>query len=174
MNVFDKDDYNSNDGMLTSIWGPSLWHTLHVMSFNYPVKPTKIHKDNYYNFLISLQSVLPCIHCRNNFFKNLKNCKFSKKIFKNRETFSKFIYDLHNEVNKMLGKKCSISYKEVQNRYEHFRSRCIDKKKKTKYEDGCTKSLYGNKSKCVINIVPKSSKRRTFLMSPKCKIKKRI
>ena len=39
--VYSKEDFESKDGMLTSIWGPSLWHTLHVMSFNYPVKPSK-------------------------------------------------------------------------------------------------------------------------------------
>ena len=44
--VFKKQDYESNDGMLTSIWGPSLWHSLHTMSFNYPNKPTKIQKEN--------------------------------------------------------------------------------------------------------------------------------
>jgi len=39
--VYSPDDYNSNDGMLTSVWGPSMWHYLHTMSFNYPVAPTK-------------------------------------------------------------------------------------------------------------------------------------
>ena len=43
-NTYNKKDYNSEQGMLTSVWGPSLWHFLHVMSFNYPVKPTKIQK----------------------------------------------------------------------------------------------------------------------------------
>ena len=32
--VYDKDDFASGDGMLTSVWGPSLWHYLHTMSFN--------------------------------------------------------------------------------------------------------------------------------------------
>ena len=32
-------DYKSNDGMLTSVWGPSLWHSLHTISFNYPNNP---------------------------------------------------------------------------------------------------------------------------------------
>ena len=36
--TFNKDDYESGDGMLTSVWGPSLWHSIHTMSFNYPVK----------------------------------------------------------------------------------------------------------------------------------------
>ena len=42
--IFKNDDYNSNDGILTSIWGPPLWHFLHSMSFNYPNKPTKLQK----------------------------------------------------------------------------------------------------------------------------------
>ena len=27
--------------MLTAVWGPPLWHTLHTISFNYPIKPSK-------------------------------------------------------------------------------------------------------------------------------------
>ena len=39
--VFKQQDYESSDGMLTYVWGPSLWHFLHTMSFNYPVNPTQ-------------------------------------------------------------------------------------------------------------------------------------
>ena len=42
--TYRKKDYQSGEGMLTSVWGPSLWHTLHTISFNYPVKPTKEQK----------------------------------------------------------------------------------------------------------------------------------
>ncbi len=38
--VFTENDFNSGDGMLTSVWGPALWHSLHTMSFNYPVNPS--------------------------------------------------------------------------------------------------------------------------------------
>ena len=44
--TYNKKDYNSNDGMLTSVWGPSLWHYLHVVSFNYPNNPTNLQKKN--------------------------------------------------------------------------------------------------------------------------------
>jgi len=37
--VYKKKDYNSNDGMLTSVWGPGAWHYIHSVSFNYPVQP---------------------------------------------------------------------------------------------------------------------------------------
>ena len=42
--IFKKHDFISGDGMLTSVWGPSMWHYLHTMSFNYPINPTKEDK----------------------------------------------------------------------------------------------------------------------------------
>ncbi len=47
--VFTRKHYMSGDGMLTSVWGPSLWHYLHTMSFNYPVNPTDANKRHYRN-----------------------------------------------------------------------------------------------------------------------------
>ena len=66
--VYSKDDYNSNDGMLTTVWGPSAWHFLHTMSFNYPVCPKETDKIHYREFILNLKNVLPCGKCR----KNLK------------------------------------------------------------------------------------------------------
>ena len=45
--IFNKSDFESSDGMLTYVWGPSLWHFLHTMSFNYPVKPSCDEKRIY-------------------------------------------------------------------------------------------------------------------------------
>jgi hypothetical protein len=172
-NVFTNKDYNSNDGMMTPIWGPALWHTLHTISFNYPVKPTTEQKEQYYNFFIGLKNVLPCGACRENYAKNLKALPLTLKNFKNRETFSKWVYKIHEQVNTMLNKKSNLSYDDVKNRYEHFRSRClINPDKKQTIESGCTESLYGIKSKCAINIIPKESKKQTFTIDKKCKITK--
>ena len=49
--VYDKNDFSSGEGMLTSVWGPSLWHFLHTMSFNYPTNPNKKHQNQYRNLL---------------------------------------------------------------------------------------------------------------------------
>jgi len=176
MSVFNKEHFNSGDGMLTSVWGPPLWHTLHTISFNYPVKPSKEQKEDYYNYFKSLEKVLPCRYCRDNYGENLKSLKFGKRHFKNRDTLSKFVYNLHEQVNKNLGKKSGLSYSQVRDRYEHFRARCLaDEKKKeskSKKEKGCTNPLYGVKSKCVMNIVPKSSKKESLTINDKCKIKR--
>lgn len=177
-NIFTEDDYNSPDGMMTSVWGPPMWHMLHTISFNYPIIPTDDNKIDYYNFYNNLKNILPCKYCRDNLSKNLKNLSFNKNVFKNRDTLSRFIYCLHEEVNKMLGKKSNLTYEMVRDRYEHFRSRCLNDNEiknttKSNKETGCTKSLYGIKGKCVINIVPKSSRVQSFKMDPKCKIKRK-
>jgi hypothetical protein len=176
--TFKKKDYNSGDGMLTSVWGPAQWHFLHTMSFNYPVSPTPEDKRHYMDYVKNLQHVLPCKYCRINLTNNFKKKPLQMCDMASRETFSRYIYELHETVNKMLKKKSNLSYCDVRERYEHFRSRCTDEKpkvfnfKKTsvrnKTEKGCTEPLYGKKSKCIINIVPQEDKSETFKMDKKC------
>ena len=106
------------------------------------------------------------------------------------DTFSRYIYNLHELVNKLLKKKSNLSYCDVRERYEHFRARCTDEHTestkdinkstndpktnypKTNYpktnEKGCTEPLYGKKSKCVLNIVPKEEKVPTFQVDKEC------
>ena len=174
--IYRKKDYKSGDGMLTSVWGPSLWHYLHTMSFNYPVRPTREDKKHYRQFMIDLQHVLPCKHCRINLKNNFKRLPLRECDLINREAFSRYIYKLHEVVNKMLGKKSGLAYCDIRERYEHFRSRCTEeqpkifkfRKTQKKREKGCTEPLYGKKSKCVIKIVPQEEKCKTFQMDKKC------
>lgn len=184
--TYTSEEYNSNEGMLTAVWGPSLWHFLHTLSFNYPINPTSIQKKQYRDFIYSLQYILPCRYCRENLKKNLKSVCFNDKCLKNRETFSRAIYELHNHINVMLGKKKYKTYEEVRDCYENFRARCKlpikktckqnlkgltksnNNKKSSKKEKGCVNPLYGIKSKCVINIVPKTCKKNTFNVDKQC------
>lgn len=172
--IFSDSDYNSGDGMLTTVWGPPMWHVLHTISFNYPLKPTNQQKKFYYNFYSNLENILPCKYCRDNLKKNLKNLPLNIDVFKNRESLSRFVYDLHETVNHMLGKTSNLTYDDIRERYEHFRSRCLEnpKKNNNKIEQGCTEPLYGIKSKCVLNIVPRDNRLSSFKMDPKCKITK--
>jgi len=128
--VYKKDDFVSSDGMLTTVWGPSIWHYLHTMSFNYPVKPSAEDKKHYYDFMINLQNVLPCKYCRENLKNNYKELPLTKKHMESRESFSRYVYNLHELVNKMLHKKSNLSYCDVRERYEHFRARCTEEKRK--------------------------------------------
>ena len=177
---FSKKELNSNDGMLTTVWGPSMWHYLHIMSFNFPLKPTNLQKNKYLEFIKNLQYTLPCKYCRINLKKNFKILPLNKNTVTSRESFSRYIYNLHELVNTMLNKKSNLSYNDVRQRYEHFRARCTKKnikekifnskkiKKTIKKEKGCTTPYYGKKSKCIIKIVPQDNKCNTFQMDNKC------
>ena len=173
---FTKDDYNSGDGMMTSVWGPATWLTLHTISFNYPINPSNEDKKHYYKYFKNLQHVLPCRYCRENLKKNLQDHKLTKNTMMNRESLSRWVYELHEKVNTLLGKTSGLSYEEVRDRYEHFRSRCLVDPSKPIVNDGiekgCTEPLYGVKSKCVINIVPRDDRLASFKIDPKCVIKK--
>lgn len=182
--IFNEKDYNSGDGMLTSVWGPSLWHSLHTISFNYPIHPTREDKKHYKELILNLVHVLPCKYCRENLRKNLKQLPLTERNMKNRYTFSKYVYDLHELVNTMLGKYSGLSYNDVRERYEHFRARCLSASPSTssssssstsssssshiKKENGCTTPLYGKKSKCIIRIVPHEAKVDTFNIHKQC------
>jgi len=170
--IFNDEDYKSGDGMLTSVWGPPLWHFLHTMSFNYPIHPTMDEKRHYMNFVKSLEYILPCKYCRINFKKNLSALPITIETMKSRHTFSKYIFDLHELINKMLNKKSNIKYEDVRETYEHFRARCTKskrhKKQKTKKEMGCVKPLYGEKSKCILRIIPQKIKTKSFEVDKKC------
>ena len=179
--IYSKSDFNSGDGMLTSVWGPSAWHLLHTMSFNYPVEPTQEQKHHYRNFVLNLKNVLPCKYCRINLKTNLKELPITMDCMKSRDTFSRYIYNLHELINRKLNKKSNLKYCDVRERYEHFRSRCtedlpklfkFDQKLRDKIKNtegkGCTEPLYGKKSKCIIKIVPQEEKGQTFQMDKKC------
>jgi len=168
-------DYESNNGMLTTVWGPSMWHTLHAISFNYPVNPTNKEKQQYRHYIFSLKHILPCGKCRKNFSKNLKTLPLTIGHMKSRDTFSKYVYQLHEVVNDMLGKKSGLTYDDIRERYEHFRSRCTisltknkTHKNKKRIEDGCTEPLYGEKSKCILKIIPNDEPCDTFQIDNKC------
>ena len=192
--TFKKLDYISGDGMLTTVWGPSMWHFLHTMSFNYPVAPSAEDKQHYKDFMLSLVHILPCKFCRQNLATNYKVFPLKPSDMASRDSFSRYVYKLHELVNKMLKKKSGLSYCDGRERYEHFRSRCTSDKpklfdlqdelkevkslannktlKNKKNEKGCTEPLYGKKSKCIIKIVPQEEKCKTMQIDKKC-IKRR-
>jgi hypothetical protein len=161
--------------MMTAVWGPSMWHYLHTMSFNYPVHPTTADKRHYRDSILSMKHILPCRHCRENLVRNLAAHPLRACHLANRDAFSRYVYRLHETVNDMLGKKSGLTYCKVRERYEHFRARCTEDRPKLfdfrttrKREKGCTEPLYGKKAKCVIKIVPQDTKCETMQIDSKC------
>lgn len=181
--VFDEGHYGSNDGFMTSVWGPLAWNFLHMISFNYPVKPTPQQKKDYARFVLHLGKVLPCRYCRDNFPRNLRAAGFGNDAFASRDAFSRFVYRLHDGVNRMLKKPSGggkgLRFEDVRERYEQFRSRCLTSTerradRRAKKESGCTEPLFANaKGRCVLRIVPQDSAAEDFKVHRQCRVRRR-
>jgi len=171
--VFTDKDYNSGNGFSTFIWGPCMWYFLHTISFNYPVKPTKDDKKHYMTFLKSLQFVLPCRSCRENYTKNIKTkaTKLNMNVMKNRDSLSRWMCKLHNTINTQLCKKKKMKYEVCRDFYEQFRARCTKPKKG---HGGCSEPYHkGIKSRTVLRIIPRKSKVPTLDVDKSCLCKKK-
>lgn len=166
---FTRRDYSSKNGMMTTIWGPPMWHFLHTMSFNYPVEPSPAEKSNYKSFVRSLKNVLPCGKCRENLRGNLKAVPLKASDLASRYAFSRWMYRFHEHVNKTLGKRSGLTYDAVRDRYEHFRARCVAETHKV--ESGCTGKMGPRrKSKCVLKIVPHDDACETLEIDDRCRL----
>lgn len=101
--------------MEPNVWGPHTWIFLHTITLNYPDNPTKLDKINMMEFFNNLSNILPCEKCALHFKENLKRYPISKSL-ESREQLVKWLIDIHNEVNKITGKR-EYSYKEVNDYY---------------------------------------------------------
>jgi len=89
--------------MNSNVWGPHAWIFIHSVALNYPSKPTEKDKINYKNFFVSLQHVLPCVVCQNNYKTHLEEIQIDNYL-NNRKDLFMFTVLLHNAVNKINNK----------------------------------------------------------------------
>jgi hypothetical protein len=103
---------HSSNGFISSVWGPVLWFLIHTFSFKSNIKIFK-------SWFKTLQYVLPCGACRDNFLSNLKQCTNNhNNIYSNRDNLTFFIYNFHNVVNDCLNKtKPYPSYTNIKTLY---------------------------------------------------------
>jgi hypothetical protein len=86
------------------IWGPHLWKSIHFIALAYSMSPSDQDKLNYKNFFTSIQTILPCSLCSNNYARHLLELPLTDEVIKNKETLLKWTIDMHNKVNEETGK----------------------------------------------------------------------
>lgn len=133
----DASNKDSNNGLITSIWGPPTWESIHSITFGYPISPTDEQKKDYLDYFVLLGKVLPCIFCRNSYqqFINSGDTILDMNVMKSREELTKWAFRLHNAVNKKLGVDYGETYEEMCYKYESYRAKC------TKTDKGCLMPL---------------------------------
>ena len=97
----------NNSGIMTKIWGPPGWVFLHCVVMGYPSKIDKKDKTHIKrmketrNFFESMAYILPCRYCRESYQQYIKELPI-KKHLRTRKKLAKWLYDIHNKVNKKL------------------------------------------------------------------------
>jgi hypothetical protein len=119
---------NSNNGLITKIWGVPGWEFLHCVTFGFPTDPSYQDKVNYLSFFTTIGFVLPCIHCRNSYQVFIKegDTLLDINVVDSRESITKWLYKLHNRVNCKLDVDYNVSYEEICERYELFRAKTCE------------------------------------------------
>ena len=90
--------------MLPEIWGKYGWDFIHLVTVDYPLNPTDNDKQHYYQFFQNLQYILPCEKCRKQLSQHLINHPLTTSALASRDTLVKWTIDLHNIVNRSIGK----------------------------------------------------------------------
>ena len=88
-----------------SIWGKHIWFTLHYISLGYPDNPNNNDKEKYKAFFFLIKDILPCKICANHYNENLIKMPLTDKILSDKELFIRWVIDLHNTVNQIIGKE---------------------------------------------------------------------
>lgn len=107
-----------------SVWGPPGWKFMHYVSLGYPDAPNETDKQQYKEFYESLQHVLPCHTCAQNYKDNLRTMPI-KDALGSRDSLIKWVIDIHNKVNIETGKK-QLDYNEALNLYLTQQSPLLD------------------------------------------------
>ena len=104
-----------------SVWGPFFWHTMHIVALGYPKNPTYTDKKCAKEFYESLAFLLPCSICREH-YKGYLQEKPIATFLDSRTDLIKWTIQIHNKVNKMLGKP-EWTLEEVLSYYEKVGAR---------------------------------------------------
>jgi hypothetical protein len=84
------------------IWGPHYWFVLHTIALNYPLHPNETSKKKYYDFIENLPLFIPVRDIANSFNRLLDEYPVTPYL-DSRESFIKWVYFIHNQINLSLG-----------------------------------------------------------------------
>jgi hypothetical protein len=130
----------NNDDLATDMWGSHFWISLHSATFGFPTNPTRDQKKNYKIFFESVAHVLPCHRCRDHYKKIITSgdTKITDAVFENRDSLTKWLYLVHEAVNRELKVNYNVSYDDVVKRYNAYRSTtCQEEESESESDKGC-------------------------------------
>lgn len=98
------------------VWGPAMWRFLHAASFAWGDAPDPDRKRDMIVFLRSIGTVLPCATCRRHYQEYVQK-HLTEEDVASRDSLSRWVWALHNNVNRRLGKR-EWSLEQLKQTYE--------------------------------------------------------
>lgn len=86
-----------------NIWGPHYWFFLHTIAMTYPIHPNAVTKKKYYDFVQNIPLFIPVESMAGEFSKLLDQYPVQPYL-DNRESFIRWLWFIHNKINKKLEK----------------------------------------------------------------------
>ena len=111
------------------IWGPHYWFVLHTIALNYPLHPNETSKKKYYDFIQNLPIFLPISNMGNSFSMLLDKYPVTPYL-DSRDSFIKWMYYIHNQVNISLDIPEKTLEETLQEYYKQYESREVQLKNK--------------------------------------------
>ena len=106
--------------MRQDVWGPHYWFVLHSIARTYPEHPNEVVKRKYYDFIQNLPLFIPDEEIGTKFSHLLDAFPVTPYLC-NRDSFMKWMYFIHNKVNRAL-EKDEPDFEEAMRDYDdHFR-----------------------------------------------------
>ena len=85
------------------IWGPHYWFFLHTIAMSYPLRPNAVTKKKYYDFVQNIPLFIPVESMAGEFSKLLDQYPVQPYL-DNKESFIRWMWFIHNKINKKLEK----------------------------------------------------------------------
>ena len=85
------------------IWGPHYWFFLHTIAMSYPIHPNAVTKKKYYDFVQNIPLFIPVESMAGEFSQLLDQYPVQPYL-DNRESFIRWMWFIHNKINKKLEK----------------------------------------------------------------------
>lgn len=95
--------YPSLQNIAPHVWGPHGWKFMHAVALAYPENPSAEEKKAAFQFFTSLEYMLPCESCKQNFRKEIAAMPLIPAL-ESKQTLNEWLTTLHNSVNKRLNK----------------------------------------------------------------------
>ena len=86
-----------------NVWGPHYWFFLHTISMTYPHHPNAVTKKKYYEFIQNLPLFIPVEAMSGELSKLIDQYPITPYL-DNRESFIRWVWFIHNKINKKLEK----------------------------------------------------------------------